>query len=133
MGRLFSGAIPQSKSHVINLNGARRHRCLVQSEIVVTRPPPILRPLHQPLLDGIHAHLFDSLSEFLFVAHKAIPILMLPPRPAGGSLGVQPQRHNFLGVVQHLVDPQRIRRLNQGGPVVRHQNSAAEQKSPPQP
>src|SRR5208337_3561083 len=37
---LFSCAIPPWQSHVINLDGTRRHRCLVQSKIVVTRPPP---------------------------------------------------------------------------------------------
>ena len=37
---LFSGAISQGQSYVINLNGAGRHRGLVQSEIVVTGPPP---------------------------------------------------------------------------------------------
>jgi hypothetical protein len=36
---LFSCAIPQWQSHIINLDGTRRHRCLVQSQIVVTRPP----------------------------------------------------------------------------------------------
>jgi len=37
---LFSGAISQGQSYVINLNGAGRHRCLVQREIVVNGPPP---------------------------------------------------------------------------------------------
>src|SRR5208337_2938091 len=37
---LFSCAIPQGQSHVINLDGTRRRRSLVQSKIVVTRPPP---------------------------------------------------------------------------------------------
>ena len=32
---------------------ARRYRRLVQSKIVVTRPPPIFRPLHQPFPRGI--------------------------------------------------------------------------------
>jgi len=38
---LFSCAIPQGQSHVINLDGTRRHRCLVQSKIVVTRPTQV--------------------------------------------------------------------------------------------
>ena len=46
---LFSGAISQRQSYVINLNGAGRYRCLVQSEIVVTGPPPIFLSLHQSL------------------------------------------------------------------------------------
>jgi hypothetical protein len=49
---LFSSAIPQWQSHVINLNRASRYRCLVQSKIVVTRTTPILPPLHQPFLHG---------------------------------------------------------------------------------
>ena len=36
----FSCVIPQWQAHVINLDGARPHRCLVQSKIVVTRRPP---------------------------------------------------------------------------------------------
>jgi hypothetical protein len=38
----FSCPIPQRQPHVVNLDGARRYRCLVQGKIVVTRPPPIL-------------------------------------------------------------------------------------------
>ena len=72
---LFSCAIPQGQSHVINLDGTRRHRCLVRSKIVVTRPPPILPPLHQPFLHGIQVHVLQTLIEFLLVADKAIPML----------------------------------------------------------
>jgi hypothetical protein len=37
---LFSGAISQRQSYVINLNGAGSSRWLVQSKIVVTGSPP---------------------------------------------------------------------------------------------
>jgi hypothetical protein len=33
---------PQRQPHIPKLDGARRHRCLLQSRIVLTRPPPSL-------------------------------------------------------------------------------------------
>jgi hypothetical protein len=50
---LFSCPMPQRQPRVVNLNGARRYRRLVQSIIVATRPPLILRTLHQPFAHGI--------------------------------------------------------------------------------
>jgi hypothetical protein len=87
---LFSGAISQGPSYVINLNGAGRHGCLVQSKIAVAGPPPILRPLHQSFLHWIQMHVLQALTEFLLVSHKAIPCRggMLPKRPLAPLPGV---------------------------------------------
>jgi hypothetical protein len=51
--RLFSCPMPQRQAHVVNRDGARRYHRLIQSKIVVTRPPPIFPPLHQPFPHGI--------------------------------------------------------------------------------
>jgi hypothetical protein len=71
-------------------------------------------------------HVLQALSEFPLVPHKAITILVLPERSAGSSPGVNPQGHDLLSVVQHLLDQQRVLRPNQGVPVVGHQNITAE-------
>ena len=97
---LFSGAISQGQSYVVNLNGAGRHGCLIHCEIVVTGPPPIFRPLHQSLLHRIQMHVIQALTEFLFVSHKTVPKLMLPQRPLGTPPRVQSQRHDLFGVIQ---------------------------------
>jgi hypothetical protein len=39
--------VPERQPHIVNLDGARRYRRLAQSEIVVTRPAPTLRPFRQ--------------------------------------------------------------------------------------
>ena len=58
--------------------------------------------------------------EFVLVAHKAIPELMLPQASKGTTPGVESQRHEFPGVVQHLPDQQRRLRPDQTVPLVRH-------------
>ena len=76
-------------------------------------------------------HVFQAFVEFFLVANKAIPILVLPKRSAGPTPGVISLRHDFLRVVQYLLDQDRIVGPDQGVPVVGHQNITAEQK--PQP
>ena len=78
-------------------------------------------------------HVLQARSEFFLVSHKAIPKLVLPQRTLCTPPRVQPQRHDLFGVIQHLLDQQRILRPNQGVPVVGHQDIAAEQKSQPPP
>jgi len=129
----FSCPIPQRQLHIVNLDGACCYRRLVQSKIVVTRPPPIFRPLDQAFPDGIQVHVFQPLLEFPLVAHKAIPKLVLPQRSPAPPPGVKPQRRDLLDVVQHLPDQKRIPRPDQGVPVVGHQNIAAEHKPQPSP
>ena len=47
-------------------------------------------------------HVFQAFMEFLRVPHEAVPILMLPQRSPTTAPRVQAQRHDLLGVVQHL-------------------------------
>ena len=65
-------------------------------------------------------HVIQALAELPFATDKAIPILVLPKGSAGSSPGVEPQGHDLLGVVKHLINQQRISRPDQGVPVVRH-------------
>jgi hypothetical protein len=53
---------------------------------------------------------------------------MLPKRSAGPSPGVKAQHHDFLGFMEYMLDQQRMLRPDQGMPMVRHQDIAAEQK-----
>ena len=75
---LFSRAVPIRQTHIINLDGARHHRRLIQGKIIVARPSPILRALHQPSAHGIPMQIVKPSAELLFVAHEAVPELMLP-------------------------------------------------------
>ena len=43
----------QRQRHVVNLNGVRRNRCIIQSKTVASRPPSVFRPLHQAHAHGI--------------------------------------------------------------------------------
>ena len=57
-------------------------------------------------------HVLEARREFLLVSYKAIPILVLPGGPMGTPPRMQSQRHDLLGVMQHLLDEQRILRPN---------------------
>ena len=83
----FSCPIPQRQAHVINLDGAHRFRCLTQSKIVVTRPPSIFRPLHQPLPHGIQ--LFQQAMPWPSREEPTVTRGRPPLRPAD----FQPWRH----------------------------------------
>jgi hypothetical protein len=58
---LFLGAISHGQSYIINLHGVCRYRCLVQRKIVITRPPPILGPLHPSIFHWIQMHALQAL------------------------------------------------------------------------
>jgi len=87
--------------------------------------------LHQPFPHGIQVHVFQPLLEFPFVTHKAIPKLVLPQGSLTTPRRVKPERRDLLDVVQHLGDQQRILRPDQGVPMLRQQNIAAQQEHEP--
>jgi hypothetical protein len=68
----FSCPISGRQGYVVNLNGARRYRGLVQGKIVA-RPPPILRPLDRPSTNRIQVHIFQALFKLPFVPYKPVP------------------------------------------------------------
>jgi len=97
---LFSCPISDWQGYVVNLNGARLHRGLVQSKIVVARPPPILRALDQPSTDRIHVHIFQALFKLPLVSHKPVPKLVLPKRSFASAQSMKPQSRDLLHVME---------------------------------
>jgi len=78
-------------------------------------------------------HVVQAFAELPLVAHKAVPELMLPQRPASTALLVQPQRHDLFGVVQNLPEEQWVLGPDQGVPVVGHQHVPTKGKTQPSP
>jgi hypothetical protein len=84
----------------------QREKFLLQqsgAEVAALWPPSVCqdKPGGSCELKGIHAD-------------KGVPKLMLPEGSVGASPGVQPLRHNLFCAVQHVLNQQRILRLDQG-------------------
>jgi len=118
----FSCPISNWQAYVVNLNGAGRHRGLVQGQIIVARPPPILRPLDQPSTNRIHVHIFQALFKLPLMPYKPVPKLVLPNRSPAAAQSMKPQSRDLLHIMEHLPDQQRILRPDQSVPVIGHQN-----------
>ena len=71
-------------------------------------------------------HIVEAPTELLFVAHEAIPELMLPQETPRAAPAVQPLGHNLLRIMQHLPEQQGVLRPDQRVSVVRHQYITAE-------
>src|ERR1019366_4454640 len=67
------------QQHFINLKRARCSYGVLQAEILVTRPPPLFRPVHQGSAHWVEMHIRQPIVQLPGVAHKAAPEL-LPER-----------------------------------------------------
>ena len=73
-------------------------------------------------------YIVQTLSKLPGVSRKAIPELMLPKRAVGVPRGVNAKRCNLLGVVHNFGDGQRIGKIDDGVPMIRHQDVPAKEK-----
>jgi len=75
---LCSSVIIVGEVNVVDFDWASGHNGWVEGKVVVTGPPPLCGLLDQTLPDRVHVHVLQPLSEFLGMADKPIPELVLP-------------------------------------------------------
>src|SRR5690349_15439630 len=126
-----SRSVPVRQSDVIYLNRAPRPDGLVNREVIIARPPPLLRLFRKSFVHGVPMHEVEPLMKLPRVPHKPVPELALPQRALGSPIPVQPSSRNLLHVVDHLRNGKRIPRPDLRMKMIRHQDVAAKQEPKP--